>query len=361
MEVAFALMSIASAWAAWHRSPVYAGQSGLGILGSILLLVAAGVFAVVATVHFMQPLSEALQFVVMGLVVVGLTLGLVFSIQAMTIPTGSRLVTTLPKSVKTLTVHRNHFYRWAKYAVGFFAVCGAGLLIPGTARYVVAGLGATALPLAAVAMPLLYINARTMDRALTGLELDPWVHWRYPAEQWQAWSDVLAQRLGEERPFSLRRSWRKLLWPFAAIAATLMIFSPLAFLQSVLFVVGIWGFILALLESTVWSAHRAPTRLKEKLHDAAPEVFIGHDGLYCNGRFLTWLGEDYYLTDASIDARPPRSMLFRFEKMVPNPYGPVQTIVLFQSVLIPDGADSDIVRLSHEIAARCPRARISLI
>jgi hypothetical protein len=62
----------------------------------------------------------------------------------------------------------------------------------------------------------------------------------------------------------------------------------------------------------------------------------------------------------SFDARPPRSMLFRFEKLVPNPYGPLQTIVLFQSVLIPDGADGEIARLAHELVARCPRARILL-
>jgi hypothetical protein len=239
----FALMSIAGARAAWHHSPVYAGQSGLRALGLIVLFLAAAVFTVVATVHFIQPLSAALQFVIMGLLVIGLTLGLVFSIQAVTIPKASRLITSLPKSVRTLTVHRDHFYRWAKYAVGFLAVSGAGLLIPGTARYVFAGLGGICLLLTAVTLPLLY---------------------------------------------------------------------------------------------------------------------IGHDGLYCNGRFLTWLGGDYYLTDASIDARPPRSMQFRFEKLVPNPYGPLQTIVLFQSVLIPDGTDGEIARLSHELVTRCPGAHISL-
>jgi hypothetical protein len=360
VELVFALMSIAGGWAAWHRSPVHAGESGLRVLGTIMAVLAAAIVVIVATVHFMQPLSETLQFAIMGLLVIGLTLSLVFSIQAITTPKASRLVTTLPKSVKTLTVHRDYFYRWAKYAVGLLAVCGVGLLIPGTARYVFAALGGICLLLAAVTLPLGYINARKMDRALTGLELGPWIHWQYPAAQWDAWSDILAARVAATPPFSLRRSWRKLLWPFLGIGAGVMVFSPLTLLQGALYVVAIWGFMLALLESNVWSAHLASTRLRQKLHEARPEVFIGHDGLYCYGRFLTWLGGDYYLTDASIDARPPRSMLFRFEKLVPNPYGPLQTIVLFQRVLIPEGVDGEILRLSHELAARCPQARISL-
>jgi hypothetical protein len=243
----FALMSVAGAWAAWHRSPVYAGQSGLRALGSIVLFLAAAIAAIVATVHFTQPLSAALQFAIMGLLVIGLTLGMVFSIQAITIPKASRLVTTLPTSVKTLTVHRDYFYRWTKYAIGFIAVCGAGLLLPKIARYVIGALGGIALLLAAVTLPLLYINARKMDRALTGLELDPWIHWQYSAAQWQAWSNVLAARVAAVPPFSLRRSVRKLFWPFAAIGASVMIFSPLTVLQNTLYVVAIWGFMLALL------------------------------------------------------------------------------------------------------------------
>jgi hypothetical protein len=356
----FALMSIAGAWAAWHRNPAYAGQSGLRALGSIVGFVAAAALVVAVTVHFMQPLSEALQFVIMGLLVIGLTLGLVFSIQAATIPKASRLATSLPTSTRILTVHRDHLYRWAKYVLGFLAVCGAGLLIPGTTRYVLAALGGIALLLASVSLPLLYMNARKMDRALTGLELDPWIHWQYSAAQWQAWSEVLAERIVAVPSFSLKRSWRRLFWPFAAMGAGLMIFSPLTLLENALYTVAIWGFMLALLESNVWFDHLASTRIQQKLHDARPEVFIGRDGLYCNGRFLTWLGADYYLTDASIDVRPPRSILFRFEKLVPNPYGPLQTIVLSQCVLIPDGTDVGVARLSHELTARCPKARISL-
>jgi hypothetical protein len=33
---------------------------------------------------------------------------------------------------------------------------------------------------------------------------------------------------------------------------------------------------------------------------------------------------------------------------------------ILRTTLIPDGSDGDITRLSHELAARCPEARISL-
>jgi uncharacterized membrane protein len=360
MAVVFALMSLSGAWVAWHRSPVYAGQSGLRVLGSIALLIAAAVLAIVATVHFIQPYSETLQFIVMGVLIVALTLGLIFSIQAVSIPKESRLDTQLPPTATVLTVHRDIFYRRTKIVVGAFVVGAAGLIIPGPVRYVLAGLDAIGVLMASVCLPLLYVFARKCDRALTGLTLNPWIHWRYSPAQWQSWSDVQTARLGAVPVVGLKQQWRKLIWPCAGIAGGVMLFSPLTRWQNAVYVLLIWCILLALVQVTAWSAHRAPARLQAKLHDAAPEAFMGHDGLYCNGRFLAWLGADFYLTAAAVDPRPPRSLVFHFEKMVPNPYGPVQTIRLDENVLIPDGSDADVARLSAELKTRCPSARIAL-
>ena len=62
----------------------------------------------------------------------------------------------------------------------------------------------------------------------------------------------------------------------------------------------------------------------------------------------------------SRDERQPRSAMFNFERYVPNPYGPTQTIAIHQAVLIPNGKESDLVRLQSELTARYPKARISL-
>jgi len=48
----------------------------------------------------------------------------------------------------------------------------------------------------------------------------------------------------------------------------------------------------------------------------------------------------------------PASLDLRFEKSVPNPYGPTQIVPIHQAVLIPANADGDL--------ARCPKAQIAL-
>jgi hypothetical protein len=97
-----------------------------------------------------------------------------------------------------------------------------------------------------------------------------------------------------------------------------------------------------------------------KLLRVTPEVYFGHDGLFCDGVYTTWLSLNIYFKSSSIDERQPRSLLFRFEKVVSNPYTGNQFIPVYQSVLIPAGAEIDIARLQHELAARCPEAHNAL-
>jgi hypothetical protein len=359
MAVVFTLMSIAGAWAAWRHSPFRTGQSGWRVVGILLLLVAAATGAIVAAVNLMQGLSEALQLGVLGTVIVVTSLAMIFSMQAVATPKAARLVTSLPPSARVATVHRQKFYGWMKYALGFFAVCGAGCFIPGDIKYAFLGAGGIGLILALVCLPIMYVNARAMDRSLTDVELNWWVHWQYSAQAWQEWSDIQAQRLSQQPQFSFKRSWRRLIAPFLTIAICMMFFSPESTLVNAALTLGTCGALAGILEAGVWGARRAPARLKAKLHDAAPEVFFGHDGVYCNGRFTTWFASEY-LTLASIDPRPPRSLLLRFERIVPNPYGPAQTIVIDQGVLIPEDGDCDIAKLQRELAVRVPSAHVAL-
>ena len=84
------------------------------------------------------------------------------------------------------------------------------------------------------------------------------------------------------------------------------------------------------------------------------------DGLFCFGVYTTWLRVSVYLTSASLDQNPPRRLCFRFEKYVPNPYGPNQILPICPGVLIPLGCESDVAHLHQELTARCPKARIAL-
>jgi hypothetical protein len=137
-------------------------------------------------------------------------------------------------------------------------------------------------------------------------------------------------------------------------------FAPGSWLLKALYVGGTCGAILGLSMLSTRDQRSAPERLRAILLKVAPEAYFGHDGLYCDGVFTTWLGLDVYLKEASIDARPPRSALFRFEKVVVNPYGGNQLFPVLQGVLIPDGADGDLQRLQHLLAERCATAQVAL-
>jgi hypothetical protein len=111
---------------------------------------------------------------------------------------------------------------------------------------------------------------------------------------------------------------------------------------------------------SIRSDRHSPDKLRSVLRGAAPEVYFGHDGVYCDGVFTTWLTLDNYLKAASIDERAPRSLLFRFEKVVVNPYTGNELVPIDQSVLIPEGAETDLARLQHELSTRFPALPIAL-
>jgi hypothetical protein len=279
-----------------------------------------------------------------------------------TTPQEAKLATALPPSAKLVHIHRQKVYKLAKFFAILLATLGIpAIVIPGNVRYAFLALGSIPLLLAVVLLPVMYFNARNFDRSLTALICNPWIHWQYPPEQWKHWTEVQAERVKATPPkFILKRDWRKFTWPFAIIAGGVFIFTPGSWLAKTLYVLGCCGAVLALV---VWSARdtqRAPEKLRTALLKVAPEVYFGHDGLFCNGVYTTWLGLSTYLISAAIDARPPRSLIFHFEKYVPNPYGGSPGIPIDQSVLIPPGAESDIVRLQQQLTTRCSKARIVL-
>jgi hypothetical protein len=94
--------------------------------------------------------------------------------------------------------------------------------------------------------------------------------------------------------------------------------------------------------------------------DAASEAYFGHDGLFCNGVYTTWLSLNVYLMAAEIQDGPPRSLLFTFEKVSTGPYAANQIAPVQQRVPIPAGREADVARLQRELGVRCPKARISL-
>ena len=298
----------------------------------------------------------------MAAVVVFGALSLIFIIRAVSTPPEAKLVMALPPSAKLVHVHRRKVYKWAKFSAILLAVCAIlAMVIPGDAKYAPLTVGGMALLLGVVLLPVGYVTPRDFDRSLTALEIDPWVHWQYAPAEWKQWANVQVERMKATPPtFLLKRDWRKLAWPCALIAAGVLVFSPGSWLEKMLYILFVCGLLFAIAEESTRDYRRAPERLRTTLLKAAPEVYFGHDGVFCDGAYTTWLSLNVYLTSASIDERQPRSLVFHFDNVVSNPYGGNPVIPIQQNVLIPSGAGSDIARLQQELSARCPKARIML-
>jgi hypothetical protein len=360
--IVFALMAIAGSWVAWRHNPLYSTRSTLRMLVALVLLIAAALFVIVEAINLTSGRSEGVQLGVMFVVVAVLSLAMIFSIQAVTVPKTARLTNTLPPSAKVLTVFRQSFYKWTKGFLVFMAACAVlCLVLPGAAKFMVLALAGVTLLIGLVLLPVLYVMDRRFDRSLTAIELDPWVHWQYSPAQWQEWGSVQADR-AKALPTTLswKQHWVLFVVVGAAIIGSTFMFAPGSLVERSLYAIFCCAAVAALLEFGAWEARRAPETLRAKLSKLTPEAYFGHDGLYCNGSFVTWTDMSVYLTSASIDSRQPRSLLFCFDKIVFNPYGPTQTIRINQSVLIPADGDRDIARLQKELTQRCPAARIAL-
>lgn len=359
--VVLALMSAAGAWVTWRRNPMYSTSSTLRLLGVTLLSIAALVFVIIAAIDLTKQRSEGVVLATMFSVVVAGALAMIFIIMAVSTPKDAKLTTALPKSVKLVHVHRQKAYTWMEILALTLVGCAAlGLLVPGNAKYVAMSLGGIVLLLALILVPVGYVTALQLDRALTVLEHDPWVHWQYSPAQWQSWIDVQVSRLQAKPPaFVLRRDWRKLAGVMGAIAAGVLFFSPGSLLSRGLYLLAVCGVLFALVMWSAWGQRGAAEKMRGKLLRIAPEVFFGHDGVFCDGVFATWLSINNYLTAATIDAAQPRCLVLGFEKVMPS-YAGNQTVAIEQRVLIPAGAQSDIAKLQSELKVRCPKARIEL-
>jgi hypothetical protein len=360
LQLIFAIGLMFSAWAAWRRNPLYSKRATLRAAVVVLLAIAGAIVLIIAVVNLTAGASPVVFGCVMAVTIIVATLGLIFIIQAVSVPKESKPA-ALPHSVKLVTTNRRKIYTWLKVLAILVVIFALGALIPGPTRYVSLTLGGMTLFLAIIMLPILYVTSRSLDQSLTDTELNPWVHWHYTPEQWQQWSAIQADRLRATPPtFTLKRDWRRFLFPFAIIIGGVAIFSPGSWMFKSVYLGVVCVAILALAVLSGRGGAHSADKLRTHLQQASPEAYFGHDGTFCDGVFTPWLSVNIYLLSAEIDQRQPRSLNLHFERSVPNPYGTNQVIPIHQSVLIPANADSDIARLQRELTARCPKANIAL-
>jgi hypothetical protein len=362
LPLLFAVVLGVGAWTAMRRNPAYAKQSMWRPLLVILLAVGAMLLAVVAAVTLTAHKSPMVVGITLGSVIVVGTLAMVFIISSATTPKTAKLTSTLPAGAKLVHLHRQKTYGWAKFLAALVAVlCALGFVLPGNAGFAAFAFAGFSAFLGAILLPIMYVMARKFDVSLTALQCDPWVHWTYTPEQWTRWSNVQAERMEATPPtFIFSRDWKRFLLPFVIIAGGLVLFCPGGWLAKTLWIAATCGSILGLTYWSVVANRSLPEKTRAKLLKAAPEVYFGRDGIFTDGLFLAWVSVNMYLLGASVDTREPRSLVFRFEKSVPNPYGSPQIIAIQQAVLLQTNSEGDVARLQKALRERCPSAEIRL-
>jgi hypothetical protein len=364
----FAILTVAGSWYAWRNNPMYSRRRTLYYLLAVGLSIAAAICIFVAVIDLTQNRSKEIQMTAIFTAVFFCSIALIWIIVTVTNPKTQ----AIPKGTRLANLHRRKLIPWLKRALWTLAVLGLLALIPwpGTGfnwlQFFALFIGAWVLGLGGIMLAAGYIGARNLDRALTAVEANAWIHWSYPPAEWSSWCDIQGARCQADlKPTDTRKQLRVAL----GISALVLVSCFFAFHDDRWIGIGIGIGIGALLTGMLLLAARsqknAAPRLRRKLLTAQPEAYIGPDGLYANGEYNPWLSTGIFLLEASLDARDPRSLLFRFEKILPAAGAPSVTVVS-QAVLIPAALDPEqlnpqLSTLQRELPAIAKTAKIRFI
>jgi hypothetical protein len=358
------LFTFIGAWVTSRHMPGSTLKSTLGTLTLTLLMIGAAAGVIFLTIRLIDGRSIAVQTGAIATIVILCTLGLIFGVSAVSTPAGARLTTRLPPNVHAVTLYRRRILPWAR-AAGM--VLGGGLLlmlVPGSVGYIAGSFAAIAAFLGVIMLPVAYVTARRVDRAITALQLDPWLHWHYSPDDWNAWSERLADREAKAQAVTMTTASRR--WTMIILAAVAAVYTAAVVPASAMVRLGagvIAGLlVLGLALLTRSQSGHALERLAARLRAAPPDTYFGRDGVFCNGEFCAWSGVDDWLLSAAVAPGPPRCIELWFEKIQPAAYGSAQSTKVRKEVLIAqDAGASDLPALQAALVARCPDASINLI
>jgi hypothetical protein len=358
-----ALLSCFGVWIAWRRHPLFNWRNTLRFLVEAALAIAAAVGVIALAENSIHDLPDDIQIaVIVGATILG-SLILIFGLIEASTPPGTRLDTRLPPNVKTAHLHRARILPWVKIGAVTLGICPLLMLIPGTVREVVgvfAGIGAGT---GFIVWTGAYVQALRADRAVTALQLRPWLHWHYPTEIWSSWVAREAQQKVQSQADTMSPAQQR--WFIGVPMLTAAVYMALIVHGAVLVRAGaaLAGGLAVLVSIRLFRlrSQYAGQRIAKRLRAAPPDAFFGRDGVLCNGEFCTWLGTNFYLLSASVNAGPPKCVELCFKKILPSGYGGSNVMQIWQRVMIPpDAATSDLTQLQAALLARCPHARINL-
>jgi hypothetical protein len=267
-----------------------------------------------------------------------------------------RTVAQLPSSVKLVTLHRHRLARWAWFFAVFLliAACTA-LALPASRQWLPEIIGGFVLIIFGPMLALLYMMARRNDRGLTSIMTNPWVHWHYDEQQWQAWAEnQLKVEQAEQKPIT----WRKACL-FILICGGLLAIGPALnggpTPENIRIYLGLYAFVGLFMLAVGIELRTAPARHHHKQIAAIPEAYFGDEGVFCNGEYLAWTMSGKYLIAAATERNGQTVAVLTFESFSGN-----TSVKLHKRVLVPSDRTGDLATLQQKLGARCSTAQIAL-
>ena len=182
----FLVLTILGGWFAWRRNPMYSAGKTIQVIflfgGTIVVVLAALSALIIWTEKTPTPL-------VIGADIVYFFAGLALIIWV-SMKVFNPAPAALPQGTKLVTVNRRRILPWLKALAYVLAAMGiAALFLSADGREVIGIFAAILFGFSAFMAMAAYMGGYRLDRALTAVLVNPWVHWTYSREQWQAWTE----------------------------------------------------------------------------------------------------------------------------------------------------------------------------
>jgi len=348
----FCFLTIAGAFAGWRKSPLYSFKTTLKLGGAFLLIVAVVAGATYAIVNSSLSRSPVAEGIASLVAVIALSCGASVFIVRIT----DAHVAALPASARLVSFNRHKIYRWIWRLVMFLLINAvAALVLPSSWQWLPVGLGGFVLVGCGPMLSIGYMMARRNDRGMSAVMANPWAHWQYAPEKWTQWAEnQRAWEIAQEGPWS----WKGVLgfiFLCAALFALGALFTGGSLRENAKIVGGLTGFVILLALVAYWFKSTNFDRRCRRLLAAAPETWMGDEGIFCNGAYVPWTLSGRYLLKATAAMDQPARLMFVFES-----FNGSSSREITQRVLVPDGSIAELPMLQQKLNAHCPTAAVHL-
>ncbi len=353
----FALLTIVGGWFAWRRNPMYSAGKTMQVVvlfGGTIAIVLLGLIALAN----LSPRDPPVTYILADTVSFLAGLALILSV-------GMRVFNPapapLPAGTKLVTVNRRRIIPWLKALLYILLAMGVVALFLGQDGRETVGIFAGILVGFSALMAMAgYMGGRRLDRALTAVLVNPWVHWTYSLEQWEAWTDQQVARMKRnEKKLGYKTVWQ------AAALFTVLLGVPSLFvlpnnaargwtLTGICAVSALIGFI------AVKTQDQTAANYRKRMLAANPEAYFAADGLFVESEYSAWVSSEIYLLSAGIEQTIPPCVSMMFERVRPGNAGP-QVTQIEKRVMIPSHAEADLAKLEKNLTALCRKAHVALV